>query len=169
MKKIIITLLTILLFVSCSNIKTKETNNEKKYETLLNNWKLNELSLLLNSPENSDENRIIEKYKILLQERIEEKSALKIMLEDLKNQLESNNFDNVELYFNDSFVNRKILSELKKIDFSQMKIMYTEPEFYKNSAKNIVAIIFADNVQYFQFSYRLSNKRWNIIEIKDGR
>lgn len=171
MKKIITALLTALLFISCSNINTKtnEINTEKKYETLLNDWKLDELDLLLNSFENSDENRIIEKYKILLQERREDKSALEEMIKKLKNQLESNNFENIELFFNDSFVNRQILSQLKNVDFSKMRIVYTEPEFFKNSAKNIAAVIYTDNVEYFQFSYRLSNKRWSIIEIKDGR
>lgn len=169
MKNKIIILLALLLFISCSNIKTKEINTEKQYEMLLNNWELDKLGLLLKDNGNSDENRITEKYKILLQERIKEKSDLENMIEDLKSQLKSNNFENIEMYFNDSFINRKILSEMKKIDFSQMKIMSTKPEYYKNTASNIAAVIFSDNVQYFRFTYKLSNKKWSIIEIKDGR
>lgn len=169
MKKILIILLTALLFVSCTHIKNNETNIEKRYETLLNDWKLDELGLLLDKSTDSDNNKTAERYKKLLQERREDKAALEKMIESFKTQLESNNFENIEIYFNDSFINRKILEELRNIDFSNMKIIYTKPEFYKNNAKNTAAIIFIDNVRYFQFNYKLSNKKWSIMEIKDGR
>ncbi len=169
MKNKIIILLTLMLFISCSNIKKSEINTEKKYEILLNNWELEKLNLMLSSNVNSDENKIAEKYKILLQERIKEKSDLENLIKNLKSQLKSNNFENIEMYFNDSFVNRKIISELVKIDFSKMRIMTSKPKFHKNTAVNTVAVIFRDQIQYFQFTYKLSNKKWSIIEIKDGR
>lgn len=169
MKNKIIILLTLLLFISCSNLKNTEINTEKKYEILLNNWELNELSLLLDSNINSEKNEITMKYRNLLQERLKSKKDLENMIEILKSQLKSNNLENIEMYFNDSFVNRKIISELKKIDFSEIRIMTSKPEFYKNTATNKVAVIFKDEVEYFQFNYKLSNKKWSIIEIKDGR
>lgn len=169
MKNKIIVLLTILLFISCSGVNTREVNTEKRYEILLDNWKLDELNILLSDSAESDENRITAKYKILLQERIKEKSDLENMIETLKTQLKSNNFENIEMFFNDSFKNRKILSELENIDFSQMRILTTEPEFYKNTASNIAGIIFNDEVEYFRFYYKLSNKKWSIIEVKSGR
>ena len=169
MKKIIVILLTAVLFISCSAVKKNEINMQKQYEILLNKWKLPELEILLEKNSGTEEAEITEKYKKLLQERKEDAKALEDMIQALKTQLESNNFENIEMYFNDSFVNRKILSELKNIDFSQMKIMYTKPEFYKNKAFNTGAVIFTDNVQYFRFSYKLSNRKWSIIEIKDGR
>ena len=169
MKNKIIILLTLMLFISCSNIKNSEINTEKKYEILLNNWELEKLNLMLNSNVNSDENKIAEKYKILLQEKIKEKSNLEKMIEKLKFDLKSNNFTNLEMYFNDSFANRKIISEIKKIDFSEFEIMISKPKLYKNTASNTAAVIFRDQVEYFQFYYKLSNKKWSIIEIKDGR
>ena len=169
MKNKIIILLTLLLFVSCSNLKSNEKNAEKKYEILLNNWELDKLNSLLESNSNPVEMKVTEKYKILLQERIKEKSDLENLIKNLKSQLKSNNFENIEMYFNDSFVNRKIISELVKIDFSKMRIMTSKPKFHKNTAVNTVAVIFRDQVQYFQFTYKLSNKKWSIIEIKDGR
>lgn len=169
MKKIIVILLTAVLFISCSAVKKNEINMQKQYEILLNKWKLLELEILLEKNSGTEEAEITEKYKKLLQERKEDAKALEDMIQALKTQLESNNFENIEMYFDDTFVNRKILSELKNIDFSQMKIMYTKPEFYKNKAFNTGAVIFTDNVQYFRFSYKLSNRKWSIIEIKDGR
>ncbi len=169
MKKIIVILLTAVLFISCSAVKKNEINMQKQYEILLNKWKLPELEILLEKNSGTEEAEITEKYKKLLQERKEDAKALEDMIQALKTQLESNNFENIEMYFDDTFVNRKILSELKNIDFSQMKIMYTKPEFYKNKAFNTGAVIFTDNVQYFRFSYKLSNRKWSIIEIKDGR
>ena len=169
MKKIIVILLTAVLFISCSAVKKNEINMQKQYEILLNKWKLPELEILLEKNSGTEEAEITEKYKKLLQERKEDAKALEDMIQALKTQLESNNFENIEMYFDDTFVNRKILSELKNIDFSQMKIMYTKPEFYKNKAFNTGAVIFTDNVQYFRFSYKLSNRKWRIIEIKDGR
>lgn len=169
MKKIIVILLTAVLFISCSAVKKNEINMQKQYEILLNKWKLPELEILLEKNSGTEETEITEKYKKLLQERKEDAKALEDMIQALKTQLESNNFENIEMYFDDTFVNRKILSELKNIDFSQMKIMYTKPEFYKNKAFNTGAVIFTDNVQYFRFSYKLSNRKWSIIEIKDGR
>lgn len=169
MKKIIVILLTAVLFISCSAVKKNEINMQKQYEILLNKWKLPELEILLEKNSGTEEAEITEKYKKLLQERKEDAKALENMIQALKTQLESNNFENIEMYFDDTFVNRKILSELKNIDFSQMKIMYTKPEFYKNKAFNTGAVIFTDNVQYFRFSYKLSNRKWSIIEIKDGR
>lgn len=169
MKKIIVILLTAVLFISCSAVKKNEINMQKQYEILLNEWKLPELEILLEKNSGAEEAEITEKYKKLLRERKEDAKALEDMIQTLKVQLESNDFENIEMYFDDTFVNRKILSELKNIDFSQMKIMYTKPEFYKNKAFNTVAVIFTDNVQYFRFSYKLSNRKWSIIEIKDGR
>lgn len=169
MKKIIVILLTAVLFISCSAVKKNEINMQKQYEILLNKWKLPELEILLEKNSGTEEAEITEKYKKLLQERKEDAKALEDMIQALKTQLESNNFENIEMYFDDTFVNRKILSELRNIDFSQMKIMYTKPEFYKNKAFNTGAVIFTDNVQYFRFSYKLSNRKWSIIEIKDGR
>ena len=169
MKNKIIILLTLLLFVSCSNLKSNEKNAEKKYEILLNNWELDKLNSLLESNSNPVEMKVTEKYKILLQERIKEKSDLESMIEKLKFDLKSNNFANLEMYFNDSFVNRKIISEIKKIDFSEFEIMISKPKLYKNTASNTAAVIFRDQVEYFQFYYKLSNKKWSIIEIKDGR
>lgn len=169
MKNKIIILLTLLLFFSCSNLKTSEKKTEKQYEMLLNDWKLNELSLLLNDSKYSTNNEIVKKYKILLENRIKAKEDLDKMINDLKTQLESNNFENIDMYFNDSFVNRKIISELIKIDFSQMKIMVSKPKFHKDIAVNTVAIIFRDQVEYFQFNYKLSNKKWSIMGVKDGR
>ncbi|WP_300355942.1 hypothetical protein [Fusobacterium sp.] len=169
MKNKIIILLTLLLFVSCSNLRTNEIKTEKQYEILLNDWELNKLSLLLDDSKNSTNSEIVKKYRILLDERIKAKEDLEKMINDLKTQLESNNFENIDMYFNDSFVNRKIISELVKIDFSQMKIMVSKPKFHKDTAVNTVAVIFRDQVEYFQFNYKLSNKKWSIMGVKDGR
>lgn len=169
MKNKIIILLTLLLFVSCSNLRTNEMKTEKQYEILLNDWELNKLSLLLDDSKNSTNDEIVKKYRILLDERIKAKEDLEKMINDLKTQLESNNFENIDMYFNDSFVNRKIISELVKIDFSQMKIMVSKPKFHKDTAVNTVAVIFRDQVEYFQFNYKLSNKKWSIMGVKDGR
>lgn len=169
MKNKIIILLTLLLFVSCSNLRTNEMKTEKQYEILLNDWELSKLSLLLDDSKNSTNDEIVKKYRILLDERIKAKEDLEKMINDLKTQLESNNFENIDMYFNDSFVNRKIISELVKIDFSQMKIMVSKPKFHKDTAVNTVAVIFRDQVEYFQFNYKLSNKKWSIMGVKDGR
>lgn len=169
MKNKIIILLTLLLFVSCSNLRTNEMKTEKQYEILLNDWELNKLSLLLDDSKNSTNGEILKKYRILLEERIKAKEDLENMINNLKTQLESNNFENIDMYFNDSFVNRKIISELVKIDFSQMKIMVSKPKFHKDTAVNTVAVIFRDQVEYFQFNYKLSNKKWSIMGVKDGR
>ena len=169
MKKTIMVLLTVFLFISCSSTKKIEINSEKQYEILLNNWELEKLDLTLKDSENFQDKEVLKKYKNLLQEKIKEKSALEEMMKKIKIQLENNDFEGIELYFDDSFINRKILSELKKTDFSQMKIVYGKPEFYKDSAKNIVAVIYMDNVEYFQFNYKLKNKKWSIMEIKNGR
>lgn len=169
MKNKIIILLTLLLFISCSNLKSNEKSAEKKYEILLNSWELEKLNTLLESNSNSDEIKIVEKYKILLQSKLKEKSDLEKMIENLKFDLKSNNFNDLEMYFDDNFVNRKIISEIRKIDFSELKIISSKPKFYKNTASNVVAIIFMEQVEYFQFNYKLSNKKWSIIEIKDGR
>lgn len=169
MKNKIIILLTLLLFVSCSNLRTNEIKTEKQYEILLNDWELNKLSLLLDDSKNSTNSEIVKKYRILLDERIKAKEDLEKMINDLKTQLESNNFENIDMYFNDSFVNRKIISELVKIDFFQMKIMVSKPKFHKDTAVNTVAVIFRDQVEYFQFNYKLSNKKWSIMGVKDGR
>ena len=74
-----------------------------------------------------------------MQEKIKEKSNLEKMIEKLKFDLKSNNFTNLEMYFNDSFANRKIISEIKKIDFSEFEIMISKPKLYKNTASNTAA------------------------------
>lgn len=170
MKNKVIILLTLLLFVSCSQLQKNETGAEKKYEILLNEWKLSELEESLERDVSFNiDNKIIEKYKILLQEKKENKKELIVMIEEIRNKLQLNDIEGIKQYFGDTFINKKILSELNNIDFSQIKIVYTQPIFYKNSAKNKVAFIFIDEVRYFQFTYKLSNKKWKIVKIEDGR
>lgn len=166
MKNKIIILLTMFIFISCSNLKNtgNTRNNEinKEYEILLNNWELEKLAVRLDS----DREKInIEKYEILLQEKIVARDELFALIDTLK----SNKFENIDMYFVDNFKNRKIVQELKKIDFSQMKIMTAKPKFYKDSATNTVALILRDEVYYFSVAYKWSNKEWKIMEIRDGR
>lgn len=105
----------------------------------------------------------------LSQEEVEKRLELEKFLKNLKFNLKKNNFIEIEKNFNDSFINRKILSKIKIIDFSQIQILNTKPKFNNDEASNVVAFIFIEEVRYFKFTYRYQNGIWKIIKIKDGR
>lgn len=107
--------------------------------------------------------------QILLEQKREQEIELKKLVEKLKYDLKSNDFDDLDNLFSNSFTNRKILAEIRKIDFSKIQIMSTELKFHRNNATNIIAFIFMDEVRYFQVRYKLKNGAWKITKIKDGR
>lgn len=140
MKSKILILALAVLFVSCSDLKMREL-----------------------------ERKNITSNQLLLENRNKQKQDLTKLIKNLKKDLRNNNSRELDKYFEDNYRNRKILSEIKKIDFSQVNIVNTELKFHKNSASNIIAFIFIDEVKYFSFKYSLKNDVWKIKKIKDGR
>ena len=100
---------------------------------------------------------------------INKKIELDNFVENFKENLKFNNFIELRSFFGNSLRNRKILSEIENIDFSQIKIVNTKPKIHKNTATNILAFIFMDEVKYFRFTYTFKKGEWEITKIKDGR
>ncbi len=96
-----------------------------------------------------------------------EKQNLVLILKDLKEDLENNSTEKLELFFEKNMKNNYILNELKKINFENVKINYTAPNFSSKEATNIVALTFDDRTYYYDFVFELTKKGWKIITIKE--
>lgn len=165
-------LLVLVLFVSCSNIQTQNSyqDSNRDYQRLYENWKLNELENQLKfDSQKYGKNTTIVYYEKALNDRKRDRENLDELLTKIKNEFKENKKDTLENSLNMIIKGAFVKEELNKVDLSQMRVSYTKPTFYKNSAENIVAFRINEETIYFNIVYELKNGIWKIIEFKERR
>lgn len=168
MKKILF-LIMFLLFIGCSNIRNRDTeniNNLRICEKYCDNWELDKLESELQKIQNKD---LVKKFEKCLEEKILYKKELDNFLQKIIISIKNNQISEIEDKFQNSISNKKIIKILKNSDFSEVNIIFSKPEFYKKTAKNKVAFIFLEEVIYLSIDYKIINGEWRIIRVKDGR
>lgn len=122
MKKNIIFLVLIFLFISCSNVKVKKKEED-----------------------------------------------INIFLERIKNNIENSNFSNIEKDFEENLYNEKTIEELKKYNLKNVKILFGKAQIDGRKAKNIIGLVFLEEVIYLQGKYKLVKGKWKIERVENGK
>ncbi|MGL4534539.1 MAG: hypothetical protein ACRC0V_01420 [Fusobacteriaceae bacterium] len=99
----------------------------------------------------------------------QEKISLENQIEDLKTSLKSNDFIEIESFLESSLKKQLILTEIKKIDFTNTSLFSSPLEFENSFANNTLGISFQDNTLYLDLKYQLKKNVWKIVEIKERR
>ncbi len=166
MKRVILILIS-AIFVSCSNLETRDAFEEKIYQKQYDNWELETLELEIEKIYNYNQGKA-NLYKSYVDKRRDQEKALNELLEELRTNLKRNDITSIKEKLEEGFINNKIIGLLEEGDFSRANIVYGEIDFYKEKANNLVGIIFADQVVYLLVEYKLIDEKWRIVKIRNG-
>lgn len=98
-----------------------------------------------------------------------DKRSLLVLIESIKDELKDGEFDILDSTLASGMKNSMLKKELATVDFSQINIMTSKPVFNKNTARNVVALVFGSNTLYFNVEYLLKNGEWKILNFKERR
>lgn len=162
MKKIFILLIFTFMLIGCSSVQRNSNNRALQ---LYKEWRLEELEKEIQYLNESER----EKYKKLLDIRVDEKEKLFDEVEKIKELLSQNNIDELEKFLDLGIKQNIVLTQLKKVDFRTANIFFSELKFYNNSATNMIAINYETTTFYYEVFYILKEKEWKIKNFKEKR
>ncbi|MDP0489107.1 MAG: hypothetical protein Q7K48_09155 [Fusobacterium sp. JB021] len=94
---------------------------------------------------------------------------INIFFKHIKTNIKKNNISAIESDFKKSIYNRKTIEELKKYNFENIKIVFSKAEIQGNNARNIIGLIFSEEVIYLHGEYKLTKGKWKIERVENGR
>jgi hypothetical protein len=94
-----------------------------------------------------------------------EKNSLTQKIEELKDSLVTNNLDNIENFFEDGIKERALINQIRKMNLSEVKVFYSEPEFQDNQGKNVVGLSLYDSMLYLDMVYQFKQGQWKVIDV----
>lgn len=150
------------MLIGCSSIQRNSNNRALQ---LYKEWRLEELEKEIQYLNESER----EKYKKLLDIRVDEKERLFDEVEKIKELLSQNNIDELEKFLDLGIKQNIVLTQLKKVDFRTANIFFSELKFYNNSATNMIAINYETTTFYYEVFYILKEKEWKIKNFKEKR
>lgn len=150
------------MLIGCSSVQRNSNNRALQ---LYKEWRLEELEKEIQYLNESER----EKYKKLLDIRVDEKEKLFDEVEKIKELLSQNNIDELERFLDLGIKQNIVLTQLKKVDFRTANIFFSELKFYNNSATNMIAINYETTTFYYEVFYILKEKEWKIKNFKEKR
>lgn len=99
----------------------------------------------------------------------EEKQSLLTMVTNIKEELKNGEFDTFDRALVPGLKNSVLKKEIQTVDFSQINILTSKPVFNKNTAENVVALIYGTHTLYLNVEYLLKNGEWKILNFKERR
>ena len=98
-----------------------------------------------------------------------EKQALILFKDKIKNNLSENNLAYIKENTKDSYRNRYILEKLQNIDFTKINIFVSEPSYTDEYPSSLLALNMNEDTYYFDliFTYDSQNKKWLIFDLKE--
>lgn len=162
MKKLLF-LVVVLIFMGCSNtqINKNQKDDIEICNQYLNNWELEKLDHKILEI-GSYNKKLADKLKEDLLVREQNKESLEKLLEKIKISIKTQRVSDIEEYFDNTLENRELIKFLKQNDFSSWKIIIGKAKFYKDTATNVVGLIYLDQVEYLSVKYRLKKNNWRI-------
>lgn len=132
------------------------------------NWELELAELELNQLElkEQEKNNLIEKLTI----RKNNKTEFKKVLNEISVALKANDFNALEKYVALNIINEIKLRELKKNDYSKVKIYFGKDKFNKENAETLMLINYLEETLYIDLIFELiDNKKWKLVSFKERR
>lgn len=162
MKKLLF-LVIVLIFMGCSNtqINKNQKNDIAICNQYLDNWELSDLEHKIQEIHLYNKELADELNRDLLVKK-QYKKDLEVLLNRVEASIKSHRIDKIEKDFEDTIRNRELIKILKENDFSYHKIIIGKPKFYKNTASNIIGLMYLDQVMYLSVEYKVKEINWRI-------
>jgi hypothetical protein len=173
LKKTIFLVVILLLATACTNVSKRseiveENQALKAFNSYYENWELDQAKLELNQLEIEENEKINLTQK--LQTRKENRAEFDMVLTRLANALKANDFATLEEYVAHNLLNDIKLRELKKNDYSKVKIYFGKKKFYFEEAETLMLINYLEETAYIDLKFELiDNKKWQLISFKEKR
>lgn len=91
--------------------------------------------------------------------------------QEIKDNLELNNYQYLKKNMDKSTRNLHILNEIEKIDFSEVNLFMSRVDFQKKNPVSILGLNVGDNTFYFEliYNYDYHSKKWLIYKVNERR
>lgn len=100
---------------------------------------------------------------------LKEKESLIILVESIKNELKIGRTALLEKSLAPSIKNNFVKDEIQNINFSNVNIFNSKPQFLNNRATNIVGVNIRSMTIYYEVEYIFEDGAWKILKFKERR
>lgn len=100
---------------------------------------------------------------------LKEKENLVLLIENIKYSLQQGDVTLLEKTLTPSIKNNFVKSEIQNIDFSKVNIFNSKPQFFRDTATNMVGFNIQGTTLYYEVEYELKDEEWKIIKFKERR
>lgn len=100
---------------------------------------------------------------------LKEKENLVLLIENIKYSLQHGDVTLLEKTLTPSIKNNFVKSEIQNIDFSKVNIFNSKPQFFRDTATNMVGFNIQGTTLYYEVEYELKDGEWKIIKFKERR
>ncbi|MFK4785195.1 hypothetical protein [Fusobacterium sp. MFO224] len=94
---------------------------------------------------------------------------INVFFQHIRSNIKNNNISAIESDFENNIYNKKVIKELKKYDFKDVKIIFSKAKIQGNYAENIIGLVFSEEVIYLHGEYKLTKGKWKIERVENGR
>lgn len=98
-----------------------------------------------------------------------EKNILIVKLENFKKDLKNGSIQNYDDFFSNNLRAQKAFEELRDIDFTNINIIYSPPQFKEDEAINVIGFSSDTYTLYVEATYKFTNNKWTVINITEKR
>jgi hypothetical protein len=165
--------LILLLATACTNVSKRsdivEDNQKlKAFNRYYSNWELNQAENELNQLEIEENEKIILTQKLKTREK--NRAEFDVVLKKLAEALKANDFATLEEYVANNILNTIKLRELKKNDYSNVKIYFGKKKFYFEEADTLMLINYLEETTYINLKFELiESEDWQLISFEEKR
>jgi hypothetical protein len=173
LKKTIFLVVILLLSTACTKLSKRSeigVDNQRltTFYSYYNSWELEKARLELNQLgiEEKDENILMQKLTTRETNKAEFKQVQKIH----RNALKANDFDVLEKYVALNIINEIKLRELKKNDYSKVKIYFAKNKFYRENAESLMLVNYFEETFYIDLKFELIDEsKWKLVSFNERR
>ncbi len=169
-----IMLLGLLVFmIGCTNLSKQQDLNhinfydedfKKYYETWQLDKALKRIKVLENSEEDAYNNIDFSHVKQIIEKRQTKKEELEKITVNIKKSILEDDIQAIEKYIDKTLINVLKFKELKKYNFSGLKVYGAKIHYLKDSAEAIYAFYYMDDIYYYALKFSYKNERWVIVD-----
>ncbi len=160
-KTLFLVVLLILMGCSGTQIEKNQKQDVAICQEYYNNWEIEKLNSKILEIKSYNKELATKLEKVALK-RQQDKKAFEDNLRDIRFFIESGDIVNVKESFVDTVANRELLKFLKENNFGELRIVIGKTKFYKETASNLIGIIYSDQVVYILVDYELVDNNWRV-------
>jgi hypothetical protein len=173
LKKTIFLVIILLLSTACTKLSRKtdigvDDQRLTTFYSYYDSWELEKAKIELDQLEIEEENRNVLMHKLTIRES--NKTELKQVQKILGDALKANDFDVLEKYVALNIINEIKLRELKKNDYSKVKVYFGKNKFYRKKSESLMLVNYLEETLYIDLKFELiDNGKWELVSFKERR